>query len=61
MTLDTRVPTCNICEAEIEANEPLVVIERGGERETSLAQEPDLRGRRDVMLLHAKCMPSASG
>jgi hypothetical protein len=59
VAVDTRVRTCNICEAEIEVDEPLVVIEREGERETSLADEPDLRGRRDVMLLHAKCMPSA--
>lgn len=54
-----EVRTCNICEADIEVDEPLVVVERDGERETSLADEPDLRGRRDVMLLHAKCMPSS--
>jgi hypothetical protein len=29
----------NICEAEIEAHEPLVVIDREEERETLLAQE----------------------
>jgi anti-sigma B factor antagonist len=58
--METRVPTCNICEAEIDVDEPLVVLGREGERETSLAHEPELRGRTDVMLLHAKCMAGAS-
>jgi anti-sigma B factor antagonist len=58
--METRVPRCKVCEAEIEVEEPLVVIERDGERESSLAREPGLRERKEVMLLHVRCVPGAS-
>jgi hypothetical protein len=44
IAMDRRVPTCNICDVEAEVDEPLAVIEREGNRESSPAQEPGFEG-----------------
>ena len=43
------------CDKEIGDHEALVVIEHDGERETSLAREPELREREHVLVVHARC------
>ncbi|HEY3946685.1 MAG TPA: hypothetical protein VGL78_15760 [Solirubrobacteraceae bacterium] len=49
------VVSCMFCGKEIGDHDPLVVIEHDGERETSLAREPDLRELEHVLLVHAGC------
>ena len=53
--LRTTIVTCLFCGAEIEADDRLVVLEHDGERETSLAREPELLEREHVLLVHARC------
>jgi hypothetical protein len=40
---DEIVPVCIFCGDAVERDEPLIVIEHDGERETSFAREPGLR------------------
>jgi hypothetical protein len=49
--------TCLYCADRIGANEPVFVVEHDGERETSLAKEPELLDRPRVLLVHAACVP----
>jgi hypothetical protein len=50
-------PTCLYCGGVIGVNEPVVVVEHEGERETSLAREPELARRSGVLLIHSRCAP----
>jgi hypothetical protein len=43
--MDPPFPTCLYCADRISANEPVLVVEHDGERETSLASEPQLLKR----------------
>jgi hypothetical protein len=45
---------CPICGEQVGVYEPSAVIEADGARLTSLAAEPELRGR-GISLLHADC------
>ncbi|MFL5859549.1 MAG: hypothetical protein ACJ780_02035 [Solirubrobacteraceae bacterium] len=54
LTLDT----CLFCREPIGVDEPIVVVEHEGERETSLAREPDLVERARGLVLHARCAPA---
>jgi hypothetical protein len=47
--------TCVFCGAQIEEHDRLVVLEHDGDRETSLAREPELPEREHVLLVHARC------
>jgi hypothetical protein len=51
--------TCIFCGEAVTDDEPLVVIEHDGERETSLASEPELGQRRSALLVHAYCAEAA--
>jgi hypothetical protein len=55
--MDTGYPTCLYCGDVIGVYEPIVVVEHEGERETSLAREPELARRSGVLLVHARCAP----
>lgn len=48
---------CLYCKGRIGSYEPVIVIEHEGERETSLAQEPDLRDRVRALVVHRECAP----
>lgn len=50
-------PTCLYCGAAIALHEPVIVIEHDGERETSLAREPEIHERARLLLVHASCSP----
>lgn len=58
--MDAFIVTCLFCGAEIGESEPLVVVEHDGERETSLAKEPELRDRVPVLVIHGRCAHHAS-
>jgi hypothetical protein len=53
-----RRPTmviCVFCGTHLGEHDRLVVLEHDGERETSLAREPELLEREHVLLIHARC------
>ena len=51
---------CVFCGDRIGFDEPIIVVEHeGGERETSLAHEPELADRTRQFLIHARCAPAA--
>ena len=50
--------TCLCCREPIRVYEPIIVVEHEGERETSLAREPDLPERARGLVLHARCAPA---
>jgi hypothetical protein len=52
------VPVCIFCGDAVERDEPLIVIEHDGERETSFAREPGLRERARALLAHVRCAPA---
>jgi hypothetical protein len=54
--MDRAFPTCLYCADRIGANEPVLVVEHGGERETTLASEPQLLERPRVLLVHTACV-----
>ena len=54
--MDPPFPTCLYCADRIAANEPVLVVEHDGERETSLAREPQLLKRPRVLLVHTACV-----
>jgi hypothetical protein len=51
-------PTCLFCGEPIGTNEPVVVVEHEGERQTLLAREPELAGQPGALLLHVRCAPA---
>ena len=53
--MDATIVTCLFCGAQIEADDRLVVLEHDGERESSLAREPELLEREHALLVHARC------
>jgi hypothetical protein len=55
--MSTDQTTCLYCGDAIGIQEPVVAVEHEGERETSLAREPDLADRRCVLLIHSRCAP----
>ena len=56
--MDQSFDTCLFCREPIGVHEPIIVVEHEGERETSLAREPDLPERARGLLLHARCAPA---
>ena len=54
--MDPPFPTCLYCADRISANEPVLVVEHDGERETSLASEPQLLKRSRLLLVHTACV-----
>ncbi|MFL5823796.1 MAG: hypothetical protein ACJ764_10180 [Solirubrobacteraceae bacterium] len=50
-------PTCLFCRGAIDAEEDVIAVDHDGERETSLADEPDLVVRQQTLLVHAGCAP----
>ena len=54
--MDPPFPTCLYCADRIGANEPVLVVEHDGERETSLASEPQLVKRLHLLLVHTACV-----
>jgi hypothetical protein len=55
--METSPLTCVYCGGAIDLYEPVVLVEHDGERETSLAREPDLAGRGRVLMIHSRCAP----
>lgn len=51
-------PVCIYCSEAVDVNDPVVVVEHEGERETLLALEPDLAQRGDVLMIHSRCAPT---
>ena len=51
-------PTCLYCRERISGDEPVVVVEHEGDRQTSLAREPELAGQPGALLLHVRCAPA---
>ena len=59
--MESRSATCLFCGDAIGQHELVVVIEHeGGERETSLAREPELPERGGVLLVHSGCAHTSS-
>jgi hypothetical protein len=56
--METTWPTCVYCGGGIDVYEPVVVVEHDGERETSLAREPDLARHGRVLMIHSSCAPA---
>lgn len=52
--------TCAHCGDRIGVYEPVVVISADSSRTTSLANEPQLAERADVILMHAACATASS-
>jgi hypothetical protein len=50
--------TCLYCGDRIGVYEPIIVVEHDGERQTSLANEPELARRPRVLLVHSHCAPT---
>ena len=55
--METANPICLYCGDVIGVDEPLVLVEHAGERETSLASEPELAQRPRALMLHSACAP----
>ena len=51
-------PSCLTCGERIATDEPLVVVEHEGERQTSLAREPELAKQPGAILIHVRCAPT---
>ncbi len=49
---------CVFCSGVVGGYEPIVVVEHDGERETTLAREPDLAQRLRVLVIHSRCAPA---
>ena len=54
--MDPPFSTCLYCTDRIGANEPVLVVEHDGQRETSLASEPQLLKRPHLLLVHTACV-----
>ena len=50
--MDPPFSTCLYCTDRIGASEPVLVVEHDGQRETSLASEPQLLKRPHLLLVH---------
>jgi hypothetical protein len=48
-------PSCLICRRRIDLDEPVVVVEHEGERQTVLAREPELANQARALLVHVRC------
>jgi hypothetical protein len=57
--MEATGPVCIFCGDVVEKDDPLIVIEHDGERETSFAREPGLRDKVRALLAHARCAPAA--
>ena len=55
--LQADFETCLFCRETVMKHEPIVVVEHHGERETTLAHEPDLAARVRGLLVHRRCAP----
>jgi hypothetical protein len=53
--------TCPHCGERIGVYEPIVVISGDSQRTTSVANEPQLPDRMDVILMHQACATAAAG
>ena len=51
----TTTVTCVFCGTQIGDHDRVVVLDHHGERETSLAREPELPEGEHVLLVHARC------
>jgi hypothetical protein len=56
--MEATPPTCVYCGSAIDIDEPVVLVEHDGERETSLAREPALARRVHVVIVHSRCAPA---
>lgn len=59
--MDRRVPTCLLCEEQIAPSDRVMVAGHDGEWETSIAREPSLADRWDLLFAHVKCLPARLG
>ena len=55
MSPDPSCVICASCGERIGVNERLMVLSESEVRETSLAREPELGARDDVILVHHRC------
>jgi len=54
---ESGTDVCLFCREPIRVEEPVIVLEHDGERETSLAHEPDIPERSRGLLVHPRCAP----
>jgi hypothetical protein len=55
--MDQSLPACTFCGEPVGVHERVIVIEHEGERETSLAREPEIVDRPRLLLVHSSCAP----
>jgi hypothetical protein len=53
------IAECLFCWEAIEPDETIVLLGHDGDRETSLAAEPEIRERAGERLVHARCLHTA--